>query len=68
MLDNKSLVVLAYLKNHFATSDELISAQQISIDGLSYSDINKCLEKLEAEGRISVNHKYVTKPVESVKL
>lgn len=67
MLDNNSLIVLAYLKNHFKESDKPISALDINIGGLSYNDIYVAIETLDNDGHINLTPKdYIQPQVESV--
>lgn len=67
MLDNKSLAVLAYLKNHFAKSDKPLTALEIHINGLSHDDVTKAIETLDNNGHINLTPKdYIHPSVESV--
>lgn len=67
MLDNNSLIVLAYLKNHFKTSDKPITALEITINGLNYNDIDKAIENLLDNGHINLTAKdYIQPQIESV--
>ena len=68
MLDNNSLIVLAFLKNHFETSDKPISLPEIIIEGLSYEDISKAIDYLNNNGYLNINNKYVGDPIESINL
>lgn len=66
MLDDKSLTVFAYLKNHFATSDKIVERVDILSTGLSIEDISQSIKILENNGYINVNHDYVSEPIESI--
>jgi hypothetical protein len=66
MLDNKSLAVLTYLKNHFTKSDKPIAAVDMRIDGLNLDDIFKSIDILEQNGDINVNTTYVALIVDSI--
>ena len=68
MLDNKSLIVLAYLKNHFSKNSTYIERIDLLSIGLSSKDIDNSIAVLESKGCINVNHKYVSKPIESINL
>ncbi|MBZ9608642.1 hypothetical protein G9F73_012565 [Clostridium estertheticum] len=57
MLDNNSLIVLAYLKNHFAKSDKMITALDLNIPDLSTNDIETILETLDSKSLINVTDK-----------
>ena len=65
MLDNKALIVLAYLKNHFKESNKPITA--LDINGLNYNDIEQAIEPLSNNGHIRLTQKnYIHQSVESV--
>lgn len=67
MLDNKALIVLAYLKNHFKESNKPITALDININGLNYNDIDEAIETLSNNGHIRLTQKnYIHQSVESV--
>ncbi|MEG1256660.1 hypothetical protein [Clostridium sp.] len=67
MLDNNSLIILAYLKNHFQTSDKPVTALDININGLNLNDIDKAIEILDNNGRINLTERnYIRPSVESV--
>lgn len=67
MLDNKSLVVLAYLKNYFKTNSNPITALEIKIKGLNIADIDEAIKTLDDNGYINLTEKqYIQPSVESV--
>lgn len=66
MLDNKSLIVLTYLKNHFKNSESSIDADKIHIDGMSMPDIEEAFLVLYNNGYIELNTKYVHPIVEKI--
>lgn len=68
MLDKNSLIVLAYLKNHFTSSDNPVCIADILSTGLSTDDIIKAIDILEDNGHININHKYQSNPIESINI
>lgn len=67
MLDNKSLIVLAYLKNYFKTNTKPITALEINIKELTFNDIEKAIETLVDRGYITLTEKaYLHPSIESV--
>jgi len=57
MLDNKSLLVLTYLKNHFAQSGQAVQSVEIIIEGLSPLDIEESFRILDDKGLITSDDK-----------
>ena len=66
MLDDKSQVVLEYIKKHFSKTDKHITTVDIHIDGLDINDINKCVDALYLNGYINLNDRYIHKIVEGI--
>lgn len=68
MLDKNTLIVLAYIKNHFSKTDEYLERIDLLSTGLSDKDINKSIDILENNAYINVNHKYISAPIEEINL
>lgn len=63
MLDTKSLIVLAYLKNYFKESNKPITSVEITIDGLNHNDIDDAIEILANNCYINLTEKNYIHPV-----
>lgn len=68
MLDKNTSLVWEYLKNHFANSNKSVYLPDIMPIGLPVEDIIKSLDILEDNGYININHKYPSKPIESINI
>ena len=66
MLDDKSLKVLGYLKNHFAKSDKDVPYVDILQTGLSLNEIENSVQILSDGGYINVEDKYIHPSVTSL--
>lgn len=66
MLDDKSLIVLTYLKNHFKSNDTPLDADKIHINGMSILDIEEAFHNLEANGKVELIEGYIHPIVENV--
>lgn len=53
MLDNNSLVVFSYLRNHFSKSDKSLQFPEINIQELSFKDIEESFKTLLNHGKIT---------------
>ena len=68
MLDKNTFLVWEYLKNHFSKNSTYIERIDLLSIGLSSKDIDNSIDVLESKGCININHKYVSKPIESINL
>ncbi|WP_238902659.1 hypothetical protein [Clostridium sp. YIM B02506] len=66
MLDDKSPLILAQIKNHFEKSDKELAAVDLLIKELKFEDIDSIIDSLENGGYINVNREYITPVITSV--